>query len=116
MNHEFGPAEFEQLLRDDIAEWVEEFCENEFYELDDGSNDSVLGFDVRCVHSVGGFEGGGDHAERVFVVTKDGVDTEHFFKITGYYNSYEGTTWGEMAERVYPRQVMVTQYFDSPEA
>lgn len=49
---------------------------------------------VRVVDQEGG-EGQGDHAHIVFQVK----DTGQYFRIDGYYSSYEGTDWdGELRE------------------
>lgn len=46
---------------------------------------------IEVVDTAGG-EGQGDHAHIVFkVVTVDG--DEQYFKIDGYYSSYDGTDW-----------------------
>lgn len=55
--------------------------------------DTELGV-VRVVDQEGG-EGQGDHAHIVFLVK----DTGQYFRIDGFYSSYEGTDWdGELRE------------------
>lgn len=94
------------------------------YELAD--NASVHGIALKTVESEGGGEGGGDSVTRVYEVLKnvtpgkkrgfEGGETICFLRSCGYYSSEEGTEWDNDFDRVYPRQVVVTQYFDSPEA
>lgn len=66
----------------------------------------------KLVHSNGGGEGEGEHVERVleFKVGKQVT----FLRTTGFYSSYNGTDWSEEWSVVYPRQVVITQYFDAP--
>lgn len=74
------------------------------------------GLRIDLVYSEGGGEGEGDHVERVFAIKNvDGSIISHF-RLTGFYSSNYGTEWDEPSEveRVYPRQVMVTQYFNEP--
>ena len=70
---------------------------------------------IACVSSEGGNEGEGDHAERVFSINFSGPDCRSpavaFLQVTGFYSSYEGTTWDEKWVEVEPREVTVTKYF-----
>lgn len=84
---------------------------------------------VDCVEYEGGSEGEGENVHRVLRVTKNPVikDINRYHKevvggevicyisISGSYNSYDGTEWYmDSPTRVYPRQVVVTQYFNTP--
>lgn len=62
--------------------------------------------EFKIVHSVGNFEGGGEYAEVVFEV--DGT----FWRVTGFYNSYEGCTWENQAnpKQVFPKEKTITVY------
>jgi hypothetical protein len=60
---------------------------------------------LKLVYREGGSEGGGEHAERVFQFE----DSDLFVRITGYYYSYDGTTW-ESIEQVTPREKTITVY------
>jgi hypothetical protein len=64
--------------------------------------------DLTCVHSVGGHEGAGEHAERVFEHDNNGEKI--FVKIEGYYSSYEGTEWESSIDLVTPREKVITVY------
>ena len=66
-----------------------------------------------CVVSEGGGEGSGEYVERVEKFTVQGE--ELYVKETGSYYSYHGTDWDGDYTRVYPREVMITEYFDSEE-
>lgn len=59
--------------------------------------------DLELVHSIGGHEGAGEYAERVF------QHENLFIKITGYYSSYNGTEWEDCAI-VEPKQKTITVY------
>jgi hypothetical protein len=71
------------------------------------------GISVKQVHSEGDCEGGGDHSEHIWSVGFEGVPPFAHIQVTGFYSSYNGTEWNDLSEAilVYPRQVMVTQYF-----
>lgn len=70
----------------------------------------VLGLYLKVVDQEGGYEGGGDHAEMVFAISGyNKVLT--YLRITGYYSSYNGTTWNDEVIVVYPREVTETKYF-----
>lgn len=66
----------------------------------------------KLVHSKGGFEGGGESVERVLEF-KIGRQTT-FVRVLGSYESYNGTEWDDDWKVVYPREVKVIQYFDTP--
>jgi hypothetical protein len=84
---------------------------------------------IDIVHREGGSEGEGEHVERVLRVVTNPVvneisrwqseivngDTVCHIIVQGSYNSYEGTDWYiDSAKLVFPRQVLVTQYFSTP--
>ena len=70
----------------------------------------VEGLSVVCKVREGGGEGEGESVHRVYAVVKDGVEIAHF-STNGYYSSDYGTDWDNEYTTVYPRQVVVTQYF-----
>lgn len=74
-------------------------------EFDKDAFDSIFG-NVEEVHSIGGTEGGGDYAERVYLFKDHNV----YIKITGFYSSYHGTDWDEDFKEVSPRQKTITVY------
>lgn len=59
---------------------------------------------VTLVDSDGGFSGGGEHVSRIFRIAG-----RHFRK-TGYYASYDGTTWDGPFTEVKPVDKTVTFY------
>lgn len=77
---------------------------------------------VNVVYHEGGYEGGGEHAERIFEVVENASCTPNnvlvgnvlgYIRVVGFYSSYEDSKWFDNPEslhRVYPKQVMVTQY------
>ena len=76
----------------------------------------AYGFDVSIAHGEGGHEGGGEYVERV-IELKDGDNVLCYFQITGFYASNEGTEWNtDEVQQVFPREVRVIQFFDTPEA
>lgn len=91
----------------------------------------VEGLYIRTVYEVGGGEGGGERVERVYEfvlnpeIGKDkynrpqlvgGTGTPLLYvRSTGYYSSDDGTTWDDEYERVYPHQVITTEYKDAPQ-
>lgn len=75
---------------------------------------AICGFFLTQVDATGGNEGGGDYVERVFEIADvDGI-SYGFVRQTGFYTSEYGTEWDYEITRVYPKQVVVTQYFESP--
>ena len=74
------------------------------------------GVSICELEEVGNCEGDGDYSSIVFGISGNG-DAEYlgYFKITGYYSSYDGTTWDDEIKFVYPKQVVVTQYSTTKE-
>lgn len=66
----------------------------------------------KLAYGEGGGEGEGDYVERVLEFRIDQQVT--FVRATGCYDSYNGTEWNADWTVVYPREVVVTQYFDTP--
>lgn len=62
----------------------------------------------------GGGEGEGESVYRVYSVARNG-EVITYFSVCGYYSSDYGTTWDDDFTTVYPRQVVVTQYFTEKE-
>lgn len=109
----------------DVNEWLSEFGKisgaAESYRrrlgwVEEYANNVYEGYSYVRVDGRGGYEGGGDRVERVYEIFKDGQTTGIFFQHDGFYSSYEGTEWDHNVSRVYPCQVMVTQYHTTPEA
>lgn len=61
--------------------------------------------DFEIVHSIGGYEGGGDHREKVIYFKEHAL----YVKIEGYHSSWGESTWDEEYE-VLPKQVVITEY------
>lgn len=105
----FMAAVFDLILGDDADDGINP-CEladlgDETYTDSDGSI-----WSLSVVDEEGGYEGGGDYAEKVFEFKCNG-DPIAYVRVTGFYSSYEGTDWGDNWEFVVPREVMVIQYF-----
>lgn len=65
---------------------------------EDVSQNFVNGYVLEFVESFGG-EGMGDHAHVVYSVRPQNSDDMQYFRIDGYYTSYDGTDWdGELYE------------------
>lgn len=54
------------------------------------------------VHSVGGYEGGGEDVVRVLKVTNPSDKKVAFIKTIGWYSSYSGINWNKNEEFVKP--------------
>lgn len=103
------PVNFFKNFLEEIGESLNTF------DYDGGPNETINGFELASVYSEGGTEGGGEHAE-VVVGIFEGENDLAYIRLTGYYCSYEGTEWHESSiEQVYPREVVVTQYFNTKE-
>ena len=67
---------------------------------------------LNCLNhqAIGGGEGGGETVDWVFEFIENGTSIG-FLQFTGYYYSGEGITWNEEIVQVFPKQVMVTEFF-----
>jgi hypothetical protein len=71
----------------------------------------VLGLYLKVVYQKCGHDGnGGNHTEMIFAVS-DNNNVLTYLQITGYYDSYIGTEWGDEVVVVYPREIIKIQYF-----
>ena len=70
----------------------------------EGSSDEFG--EVRGVSAKGGYEGGGEDAERVVHF----VDHNIYIMETGFYSSYNGTDWEGDFTEVKPAQKTITVY------
>jgi len=73
-----------------------------------GNGDYPSSLPIKLVHRVGGGEGQGEYAERVYEHDNDGEMI--YFKITGFYSSYDGTDWDSDIQRVTPQEKTITVY------
>jgi len=79
------------------------------------SKHNINGITLAVVDEEGGYEGGGEHVERVISIGHSAHKPIAYVRIVGYYASYAGTEWCDEVTRVYPREVVVTQYFETEE-
>ncbi len=126
--HQLSRDETLALISTDPASYFEQFfaaLEIPNDEIDDTFDrqygakpkPDVNGFTLKEVNAVGGGEGEGEHVERTYALIEASapeIELAHC-EIVGYYMSHDGTTWDEPPYVVYPRQVMVTQYFKEKE-
>ena len=85
---------------------------HDFYEAIAWNNEEVLlsSGSVEVVEDFGG-EGQGD--KRYVVFSIDTEDGRHFYKVEGYYASWDGTTWDDLTPfRVFPREKTITEYVE----
>lgn len=74
-----------------------------------------LGHYLLIVDETGGGEGGGEYVERIIGIHTGDKACTSFVQFTGCYYSNDGTYWDDdQIKRVYPREVTVIQYFDTP--
>ena len=66
--------------------------------------------EIVLLHEEGDYEGGGDHAEKVFYFKEHDV----YLRIMGFYASHYGTEWDADFQQVFPRRQMIT-VFETPE-
>ena len=100
---EFDESAFMEMLRD-----VADGCASAGAAFSTSKGD----WSPKVVHRIGGGEGEGEYVERVVDFTNNGDNI--FVRILGHYESYNGIEWDDSAEVVYPRQVMVNEYFSTP--
>jgi hypothetical protein len=108
------------LARSNAGEFLQAFLEGlggkigitSVYEIEELNGDNVFdGIHIELVSSEGGHEGGGEYVERVFAINR-GDETLSHMRVTGFYQSYNGTEYNDDWTLVAPREVVVTQYFD----
>lgn len=125
-----GVNEFELLLKTDpilafktlVAEWqnteVEAIylgeLENIPKELKRSRLQPAQNHTLEVVESEGGHEGEGEYVCRVYAVVNAKGESVLYVRQTGFYESYNGTEWDDTLVQVYPREVMVTQYHETP--
>lgn len=74
---------------------------------------ALNGFHPCLIERVGGREGSGEHTHSIMsMVNATTGEVVGYVRMTGTYNSYDGTEWDEDFVEVVQREVMVTQFFD----
>lgn len=107
-NPEDTPITGAQVIEDDYGNDVVAFVDEECM------NKPIEGIVLNDVYSVGGGEGGGESVIRVWSVKVDGEIKAHI-RVTGFYQSYNGTDYNEDAELVEAHEVIETKYFTPQE-
>ncbi len=97
------------LTEVEVANAIEEMGVSDFVGRLDNWGDSTKAADLSVGEAVlkdakFGCEGGGEELWLVFAIG------EQFFRITGYYSSYEGSEWESDVTEVEPREKVVTVY------
>jgi hypothetical protein len=88
-----------------------EISASDVYEIEELTDtDRADNIYIELVDSEGGSEGEGEYVHRVWAV-KNGNETLSHIRVTGYYQSYNGTEYNDDWTLVVPREVLVTQYF-----
>lgn len=101
-----------------VTTWHEGYAESfgdlfEFLESSGENGVNIPGVGTAVFETQHGGEGQGDEYWYVFkLVTAD--EYPRYFKVDGYYTSYEGGYYDELYE-VFPKQVQVTQWAESSE-
>lgn len=101
--------EFLQAFLEGLGDGLDTTDVRDIEELNSG--DTVDGIHIELVDEEGGHEGGGEHVERVFAIHK-GAEILGYMRVTGFYQSYNGTDYNDDWTLVEPREVLVTHYFD----
>lgn len=92
---------------------------NDVYEYEEFENEdfdpSISNLSIKLVDSHGGYEGGGDYAQCTFELNRaddNGAakQTISYFKVEGFYSSYNGTEWEDSFTIVYPSTYIATKY------
>lgn len=103
-NYKYDPPK-EETEEIHLADGLSEFA----YTLQNYKMVTVPGFGTfEHVDSYGG-EGEGESYWEVFKFTSEDGSEEGYFKLDGYYQSYDGGYYDELYQ-VYPKQVEVTQW------
>lgn len=85
---------------------IEEIKDHEYWEYEGTTFQMDDGWRYECIERYGGYEGGGEEHWIVFKVSKDG--TEKFYKIDGYYSSYDGAYLDGTPYEVVPAEKVIT--------
>lgn len=73
---------------------------------------ALNGFYPFLVERVGGREGSGEHTHSIMSMINAATgELMGYIRMTGTYNSYDGTEWDDAFVEVEPREVMVTKFF-----
>lgn len=74
---------------------------------------ALNGFYPWLIERVGGREGSGEHTHSIMsMINATTGEVVGYVRMTGVYNSYNGTEWDEDFVEVVQREVLVTQFFD----
>lgn len=86
------------------------------HELDELNNEVIGDVRVSVVDEVGGGEGEGEYVHRVYSFSSFDNTVLTYVKITGFYESYNGTSWDDADPTfVFPKEVMHIEYFSAVE-
>lgn len=89
-----------------IGDFLTEYANRDDWNGNCKDDDSMFGI-VTVVEEIGGGEGGGETVKIVYYFEK----YNQYFQIDGYYTSHYGTEFDDGILEVFPREVVVTQYF-----
>lgn len=69
-------------------------------------------FELELICGKGGGEGEGEYVDQVYAIRQN---TKHraYIRVTGCYDSYNGTTWDSEYKQVFPHQVTRTEYTEN---
>lgn len=93
----------------------------------DFGGETINGFALTCVESIGGEEGGGAYVSRIYEVRVSTSSNTYgevnrgsgwslgFIRAQGAFDSYAGIQWETTIDQVYPHRVMVTKYRSTPQ-
>lgn len=110
-------------IKDFIALFIDTFEEVNGWDLsvhefmshgEGGYGLEKCGLETELVHSVGGYEGGGEDVVRVIHLVDKKNNKEAYIQYEGWYASYHGTEFEcgiNDFTIVEPKEVVVTQYF-----
>lgn len=84
-----------------------------FSEEDYDKEDYFPNIEIDEVSSHGGYEGGGEHMDKVFEFEQG--EESIFVYMDGYHDSYGGSEWHESSiVQVYPKEKLVIVYEEKP--
>jgi hypothetical protein len=94
------------MPEDQITEGYDGYALEEYFEYSDVK--PFNGYTIQEIEHFGG-EGQGDEMWKVFSISKDG-EKDAYFRVQGFYNSWNGTEWNYEIDLVQPYEVTVTQW------
>jgi len=102
-------ARDKRLFNEQAEEYIRDFDGDTFQEAI-GGRFTEGKYTISCEEHFGGYEGSGEKTWVVYSLKDDETDEVIYFKLNGWYNSWNGTEWDAEIEIVKPVEVTVIKW------